>query len=55
MTSAPEPKAEGKERPEGTRPDLSGRDLQENRSQGEPLEAEPGSDADQAAEVPHVG
>ena len=33
----------------------SGRDLQDNPSQGEPLDADPGSDADHAAEVPHVG
>jgi hypothetical protein len=33
---------------------MTGRELQENASQG-PLEVEPGSDADQAAEVPHVG
>lgn len=33
----------------------SARDLQENPSQGQPLDAEPGSDADHAAEVPHVG
>jgi hypothetical protein len=33
---------------------LSARDLQENASEGE-LDVEPGSDADQAAEVPHVG
>ena len=32
----------------------SARDLQDNASQGE-LDLEPGSDADQAAEVPHVG
>ncbi len=32
----------------------SARDLQENASQG-PLDAPPGSDADHAAEVPHVG
>ena len=33
---------------------LSARDLQEQASE-EPLEVEPGSDADQANEVPHVG
>ena len=33
---------------------MTSRELQENPSQG-PLEVEPGSDADQAAEVPHVG
>ena len=33
---------------------LSGRDLQENASEGR-LETPPGSDADQAAESPHVG
>jgi hypothetical protein len=33
---------------------MTGRELQENPSQG-PLDVEPGSDADQAAEVPHVG
>ena len=35
-------------------PDLTSRDLQDNSSQG-PLETPPGSDADHAAEVPHVG
>ena len=38
----------------GERPDLSARDLQTNASQDE-LETEPGSDADQANEVAHVG
>ena len=38
----------------GETPPPTARDLQENASQGE-LDVEPGSDADQAAEVPHVG
>ena len=33
---------------------LTSRELQDNPSQG-PLETTPGSDADHAAEVPHVG
>ena len=52
MSAAPSP--EGNDRAEGPRPDLSARDLQANASQDE-LEAAPGSDADQANEVPHVG
>jgi len=53
LSAAPSP--EGNDRAEGPPPSLSARDLQENSAQGEPLEAEPGSDADQANEVPHVG
>ena len=52
MSAAPSP--EGNDRAEGQRPELSARDLQTNASQDE-LEADPGSDADQANEVPHVG
>lgn len=33
---------------------MTGRELQENPSQG-PIDTPPGSDADHAAEVPHVG
>ena len=53
MSAAPSP--EGADRPEGPRPDLSARDLQDNAAQGGAVQARPGSDADQAAEVPHVG
>jgi hypothetical protein len=49
------PASDGDSRPQNKRPGLSARDLQENASQGQPLEAAPGSDADQANEVPHVG
>ncbi|HEX8568723.1 MAG TPA: hypothetical protein VF699_02205 [Caulobacteraceae bacterium] len=52
MSYAPSP--EGNDRPEGQRPDLSARDLQANAGQDE-LDTRPGSDADQANEVPHVG
>lgn len=52
MSYAPSP--EGNDRPEGPRPDLSARDLQSNAGQDE-LNAEPGSDADQANQSPHVG
>ena len=52
MSNAPSP--EGNDRPEGQRPDLSARDLQVNAGQDE-LDTRPGSDADQANEVPHVG
>ena len=45
---------EGNDRAEGARPDLSARDLQSNPGQDE-LNTRPGSDADQANEVPHVG
>jgi hypothetical protein len=48
------PSLEGNDRAEGPRPDLSARDLQANSGQDE-LETTPGSDADQANEVPHVG
>ena len=47
ISAAPSP--EGNNRPEGPRPDLSARDLQED------VQASPGSDADQAAEAPKVG
>jgi hypothetical protein len=51
MTGAPDrPPPEDGEKPEGAhRPELGTRDLQEK------VDAPPGSDADQAAEVPHVG
>ena len=52
MSNAPSP--EGNDRAEGPRPDLSARDLQSNAGQ-DALQTRPGSDADQAAEVPHVG
>ena len=52
MSHAPSP--EGNDRAEGERPDLSARDLQANAGQDE-LNARPGSDADQANQVPHVG
>ena len=52
MSAAPSP--EGNDRPEGDRPDLSARDLQTNQGQDE-LNTTPGSDADQANQVPHVG
>lgn len=45
---------EDRDRPAGENRALSARDLQENASEGD-LDVEPGSDADQAAEVPHVG
>lgn len=48
------PSPEGHDHPAGENPVLSARDLQEQSSDG-PLEVEPGSDADQAAEAPHVG
>ena len=52
---SPPEKPDGQAPPPKATPDeLSGRDLQENASQGE-LDVEPGSDADQAAEAPHVG
>ena len=53
ISAAPSP--EGNDRPEGEPRSLSARDLQENASDEEPLETRPGSDADQAAEAPHVG
>ena len=46
--------ADDKPEPTASPGSMTGRELQENASQG-PLEVEPGSDADQAAEVPHVG
>jgi len=52
MSYAPSP--EGNDRPEGAGPDLSARDLQSNAGQDE-LQTRPGSDGDQANEVPHVG
>ena len=48
------PDPEGNDTPEGPRPDLSARDLQTNASQDE-LNTPPGSDADHASHVPHVG
>jgi hypothetical protein len=53
MSDAPSPKESEAETPADPG-SMTGRELQENASQG-PLEVEPGSDADQAAEVPHVG
>ena len=52
MSAAPSP--EGRDPPSGENPTLSARDLQDNASQGR-QEAAPGSDVDQANEVPHVG
>jgi hypothetical protein len=52
MSYAPSP--EGNDAPEGPRPDLSARDLQDNAGQDD-LISDPGSDADQANQVPHVG
>lgn len=48
-----DPRSEDATKPESADAEPpSARDLQENDG---PLEVEPGSDADQAAEVPHVG
>ena len=49
---SPDPKEN--DQPEGPRPDLSAKDLQANASQDE-LQTRPGSDGDQANQVPHVG
>jgi hypothetical protein len=53
MTSAPDSElpadTEPAGQPEAPRPNLTTRELQEK------VDAPPGSDADQAAEVPHVG
>lgn len=52
--AAAEPASDDATPAAGETPPPTARDLQENASQGE-LDVEPGSDADQAAEVPHVG
>ena len=59
MTDVPDPEGVGRppssgDRAEGDPRALSARDLQSNPGQ-DALETQPGSDADQANQVPHVG